>query len=113
MTTSQKKIQKIFDLWERIPNVPAIAKITKLDDNTIRKILRKNGLLPCRYKPSRYIQQGIPKLVENINNNQGYQQQSPYQDYKLLVSLEEGPKLVTEFNKRNLENDQLKKSSQK
>lgn len=112
MTTSPKKIEKVLDLWDKIRSVPDIAKITKLDDNTVRTILQENGRLPYSYKSSRYAQQGVPQLVYHPGVNQWDRQPSPEQNYMLQVAVEEGPKLVREWNRINKECEDKEKKIQ-
>lgn len=112
MTTSPKKIEKVLDLWDKIRSVPDIAKITKLDDNTVRTILQENGRLPYSYKPSRYAQQGVPQLVCHPGVNQWDRQPSPQQNYMLQVAVEEGPKLVREWNRISKECEDKEKEIQ-
>lgn len=107
MVISQKKRQKVIDLWNKDLNIPTIAKIMNHWDNTIRNILRKEGLYPRPNKQYGYIQHGVPKLITYSHGNQQGQQPSPQQTYPQQIAAEQGPKLLAELDKKNLENDDL------
>jgi restriction system protein len=104
---SQKKRQRIIDLWNSNLGVPAIAKIMNLWENTIRNILKKEGLYPRPNTQSSYVQQGVPKLISYAYEDQQRQQPSPQQTNELQISNERGARLLLELNKRNLENEQI------
>jgi chromosome segregation ATPase len=106
MTLSEKKVRKIFDYYGNDTPIEVIATILKIRRNTVIRYLQKHGLYPRPNKQSSYAQQGVPKLVEYISENQHRQQPSPWQDYRVQIALEEGPKLVHELDKRNREIEQ-------
>ena len=60
MTLSQKKIQKILDLYRLGFPINTIATIMKIDRKTVRKYLEQNGLLAYSYPCNQ--QYGPPPL---------------------------------------------------
>jgi hypothetical protein len=114
MTLTLKKIQKIFDFHLNGLADDIIAIALKIDKKTVKKYLRKYGLLGYSYQPyetppnSYYQQAGVPKIYTSAENPRGSQQPPP-QRYESPTANDQDEQVKRELENINSKLEQQNK----
>ena len=108
----ERKRKQVIELWNVGQKIPAIVQKTKLSPNTVRNILREEGLL--EYSPRPYLTKKVRVSMESSPTqvNQYEPQQSPQQGEEIKVLLQKIRQLTTDLEYAKVQLQDLTKEKE-